>query len=301
MEADKKRAKKLIEKAAETMSSRKYLEGRPPESLSPDIELAAVMLLIALHENWITIDDFFETTHRIWSKLFFTSEVNKTVGWIEHRHKTADVPEEFIDRMATVKLSVNLAIWVIKFLFDFSTIDKARFSLSCIISVARLPRLWKCGSPAEIAHELEKDSLQKLYFRKPDTKTLDNFRKYWLLLIRMGKSIEKLENEIGDRKLVDFKGLIDQNYVSRGELLWQGKLGFCFAAKECKRSQKDFAHVISLHDVSKETKISPEFLMPVRALIKEKIIPTNEEFTDKHKRYIKALIGAIMKKLAFQK
>jgi hypothetical protein len=294
-EADKKRAKKLIEKASEIMSDKKYLEGRPPEYLSSDIKLAAVLLLTALHENWITIDEFFDTTHRIWTKLFFTSEINKTVGWIEHRYKAPTTSKGFIKRMASVELSAALATWAMNFLFDFSTIDKARFSLSCIVSVARLPRLWKFGSPAEIALELEKDSLQKLYLGKVD---LDTFRKYWLLLIRMGKAFEKLESAIADRHPVDFKDLIDQNYIPRGELLWQGKFGYCLAAKACNRSQKNFAHVISLHKVSKDLEISPGFLIPVCALIKEKIIPKNKEFTEKHKRYIKALTKEIRKNLA---
>jgi hypothetical protein len=300
-ESDKKRAQKFIEKVTETMSSRQYLESRPPEYLASEIKFVAVLLLSALRENWIIIDDFFDATHRIWSKLFFTSEVNRTTGWIEHRCKTADSPEELIDRMATVELSATLAAWAINFLFDFSTIDKARFSLSCIISVARLPRLWKRGSPEQIARELEKDSLQKLYFGKVDSVTLDAFSRYWLRLIRLGKSMEKFENEIGDIRIADIKGLIDQNYVSRGELLWQGTLGFCLASKDCNRSQRSLAHVISLHDASKKTEISPEFLIPVRALISEKIIPTSENFNDEHRRYIETLIDDIKEMLMVQK
>lgn len=297
VEKEQKKAKKFTEKVADIMCSKDYLENRPLELLSSDLKLVSVLLLTGLRNRWLTQDKFFNITHRIWLNLFFTSNIDRSTGWLELRACSEDPLDDPIERMKSVELSTALAIWALAFPFDFSTSDKAIFTMSCILSVARLPWLWHGGSCDEIAHELQKDSLQKVYLDKITNDSIEIFKKRWRLLIRFGHSIRKFEDGIRGRKPVDFKDLIKQDYVPEGELLWQGKSGYCISSKDCKRSQYYMAKVLSLQKDSKETEISPDFLTPVRALISENVIPDTEYFNDNHRRYIKELVSEIRKGL----
>lgn len=287
---EKRRAKKFVDKLTGTMCSRNYLEYRPPELLGSDLKLVVVLLLTGLRENWISHEDFFEATHRIWSKLFFTSKIKRNIGWLEHRYQTSEFPEGFIERMVSSDLSAALFVWTLAIPFDFSTPNTARFTFSCIASVARLPWLWHGGSCDEIAHVLEKDFLQHAYHNKSDGYSTSQ---RWLLMIRLGHIIRKFNNEVGDRNVVDFKEVIKQDIIRKGELLWQGSSGFCIATKSYKRDWPYFTKVLSLQRESKEIEFKPESYIPVRALIDEAVIPSTEKFNDKHKKYLRLLAKRI--------
>lgn len=297
-EGDKRKVKRFVGKLADTICSQKYLEYRPPELLASDLKLVAVLLLTGLQENWISHEDFFEVTHKIWSKLFFTSEIKRNMGWLECRYRAAESSEEFIERMVSADLSAALFVWSLAIPFDFSTLNTARFTFSCIVSVARLPWLWHGGSCEQITHVLEKDFLQHVYL---DTSDGYSLRKRWLLLIRFGQLIQRFENEVGDRNVIDFKGLINQDIIHKGELLWQGTNGFCIATKSYKREWVYLAKVLSLHGESKEIEFKPESLIPVRALMDEAIIPSTEKFNGLHKKYVSSLIKRIHKQLIASK
>ena len=78
-----------------------YLENRPPELFALDLKLVTVLLLTGLRENWISYDEFFEVTFRIWSKLFFTSQDKENMGWLEYRCCAAESSEGFIKNMVS--------------------------------------------------------------------------------------------------------------------------------------------------------------------------------------------------------
>ena len=297
-DGDKKRAKKFIGNLNDTICNQMYLENRPPELFALDLKLVTVLLLTGLRENWISYDEFFEVTFRIWSKLFFTSQDKENMGWLEYRCCAAESSEGFIKNMISADLSAALFVWSLAIPFDFSTPNNAIFSLSSIISVARLPWLWRGGKPDQIANILEKDFLQFIFINKSDHHFFDAFKKRWLILIRFGQVIKRFENELGNRNVVHFKDMINQDFIPKGELLWQGSLGFCISTRSYDRNFPYFAKVLSIHGESKELEFKPDSLIPVRALIDESIIPTTKNFNDLHKKYLRALIKRIRDQFA---
>jgi len=298
-EKERKRAQKFVNKVAEKMSSRSYLENRQPELLSSDLKLISVLLLSGLRKDWLSLEDFFEITQLIWSKLFFTSEVNRSAGWFEVRHNSIDPPENFIDRLVSVELSAALAVWALTFPLDFTSPNKARFSMSCILSIARLPELWCGGTCDEIANELQRDSLQYVYFGGFDEASIEQFKKRWLVLIRLGYAIRRFEDAIGDLNPGKLRGILNPKSLNKGELLWQGSSGYCVLAQNLSSAQTCISKVYSLQSGSGLTEIQSDYVTPIRLLLNENIIPATEEFNEIHKKYIRALINTVGTKLIF--
>jgi len=58
-------------------------------------------------------------------------------------------------------------------------------------------------------------------------------------LIRRGYALNRLQKAIADEKIVDLSKRIIQSTVHVGELLWQGKHGFCVANSDCRRVVHD--------------------------------------------------------------
>ena len=188
-EANRKRAKKFLTQLTDLMCSRNYLENRPPELLTSDLNLMAVMLLTGKRERWIDEAVFIDCSQRIWYNLFLSSEPDPGKGWIEYRIDTSKEPDEFLDRMRSVELSATLAVWTMCLPFDFTTSDRAVFSLCYILSVARVPALWLGGSLREITDSLKSDLLAIAFKKSHDNARLNDLKKRWRLLIRMGHCV----------------------------------------------------------------------------------------------------------------
>jgi hypothetical protein len=59
-----------------------YFKSRSPERFVADIKICSLLLRTGLKEKWISEDDFFQVTCEIWSSLFFSCNLDKSIGWI---------------------------------------------------------------------------------------------------------------------------------------------------------------------------------------------------------------------------
>ena len=70
-ERERRRALKLVNRIGSRLGEGEFLRVRPPELLAGDLKVAAVLLRVGLADEWITGEEFFDATLRIWSPLFF--------------------------------------------------------------------------------------------------------------------------------------------------------------------------------------------------------------------------------------
>ena len=157
-ERDRKRALKILSQVTEWMSSGNYLQQREPGVLAADLKIASVMMRVGLREGWLSTEDFFSYTQQLWLSLFFTSEAekNKARGWLDYRYISTESPEDFVSQMASPTLAAAMAAWAFAVPTNIQTPSYARFRLTCVLAVARLPWLWRGGPEDSIALELQK-------------------------------------------------------------------------------------------------------------------------------------------------
>jgi len=270
--SDRRRALEMLNKVTDEMSSESYLSERQLETMSVDIQFASVLFRTALCESWITEDEFFNSTHKIWSSLFFTSRPDPCAGWLEYRFRKCEDPEDFVARMASSKLTAALAAWAFAVPDTMSSPEHVRFFLAQVLSVARLPWLWEFKDGDEIAKEL-----QDLLVSSTDIKS-DTFWKLieskWVDMMRCGHALKQFESALSGKSPFEMKGQIVQTIVQKGELLWQGVAGICVATEVFDRSiQGAKTPILFLQKSAGSGVVVADFAIPFNALLVAGMIP----------------------------
>ncbi len=267
-DSDRKRALQMLQIITDAMSSPEYLAKRQPETLSVDIQFASVLLREGLHESWITEAEYFASTHKIWSALFFSCVADAKIGWLEYRYRNDEDPETFVSRMASPKLTAALAAWAFAVPDGGNAPENVRFRLSQVLSVARLPWLWEQAGMEDVAKELrELLSITSATWSEDFWQSIET---RWNKLIRQGYALCLVEEALATKTPVEIKGAIQQTTVKKGELLWQGTAGFCIAVQDFSRSSGN-AQVLYLQQ-AREGAIKAEFAIPLKGLVESKII-----------------------------
>jgi len=289
-ERNKTKVKKLIDAIPAAMSDPEFLEKRPPSKLAEDIKISVILLRSGLMEGWITEDEFFDFSYRVWIPLFFTSQKDSNKGWIEYR---SSIGEEADLRKALESPSITAALiaWIATASHARASMEYNRFYLACIISAARMPWLWQDGSKEAIAKELA--SLLRIGKQSKDAfdSTWEEAEKYRLSVIRRGEALRLAEKSLLQLNPGDVKDKIKQCEVKAGELLWQGKdKGFCVSKEQFMRSDNKKIIVQSLHKVEDCLFMSP-YAIPLQALLSESIINGSNGFETKHRIVLEDLVA----------
>lgn len=292
-EADMRMAKKSVEQMKKVMTSENFVAGRSPEFLAADLKIAAVLLRTGLAEGWITKADFFETTRKIWSWLFFSSPGTPSQGWLERRYREAEDPEEFVAKMASPELSAALAAWSMAARPEGDSPEYASHALAQVLAVARLPWLWRGGERGRISDELE--HLLANTVGELSDEDLKHNEESWVRLIRRGEALRALEEVLGGHSPAEIRSRIQENHVSRGELLWQGNSGYCVALRPCQRSSQDKVPVLCLQGMRNKTDFLSAFLIPLRSLLVSGVLPETERLVYASRQIIHEMIDEISK------
>ncbi|MFZ5448934.1 MAG: hypothetical protein ACOZFS_09900 [Thermodesulfobacteriota bacterium] len=291
-ERDRQRAIKLLGQVTQWMGGEAYLKDRQPEHLAVDLQITSGLLRAALHGGWVSPEEFFNYTHQLWLSLFFTSKVDPTMGWVDYRYQSAESPEDFAARMESPILSAAMAAWALGVPTNIHTPEYARFRLACVLAVARLPWLWRAGPEDAIAVELQKVlALTGVGERDKRWKAVND---QWVKLIRQGEALRRLEIALAGRQPKDLRHEIKQDAIAGGELLWQGKVGFLVAKSPTRRSSDEGVRLLYLQtnpaspaeDKPDEAEWRGEgkrFLIPLKALLDERVIPFSEKFGDQER------------------
>lgn len=273
-ESDRRRALQMLQLITESITSEGYLTQRLPETLSVDIQFTSVLLRAGLHEEWISPVEFFASTQKIWSTLFFSCPADPAIGWLEYRYRNEEDPALFIERLVSPKLTAALAAWAFAIPNSGGTPEQVRFRLSQVLSVSRLPWLWEHGAREEVANELREvlsitgNGLAADFWQKIEVR--------WNDLIRQGYALKLAQDALANKTPLEIKSLIRQQDVKKGELLWQGKAGFCVARQDFSRTIGSRAPILYLQN-SAEGIVVADFTIPVKGVIESEVVTLNEK------------------------
>lgn len=284
-----KRAKKSVEQMTLALTNEEFLNHRLPELLAADLKIAAILLCTALAEGWIGEDNFFEATRVIWSSLFFSSPGKPSQGWLERRYRESEDPEDFAARMASPELSAAFATWSIKVTApNKATPAHASYVLAQILAVARLPWLWRGGTPERIGQEIVgMRSNTEGTLSEIECKHIENV---WVQLIRRGEALKALEYALAGHSPAEICERIHQDQMMRGELLWQGDSGYCVLLAASRRSQIKNVPVLRLQGQQVESNFKPKFLIPLRGLLDPEVLQITEKFGRSHRDVLSEMI-----------
>jgi HKD family nuclease len=266
---ERKRALKLIEQIADRLASEAYLLERPAEMLSADLKVTAVLFRVAVGNGWITEEEFFDATHRIWLPLFFNAAHGYNVGLLELRQLTDTSSEGFENIMRSVELSAAMASWALAVPAIPMNPMHARFSLASALSVARLPWLWQTGEVEDIAKQVA----EVLAYASGNVhENLSHIEARWLTIIRRGYALYKFESIVAKMTVGELSALIKRPKVYAGELLWQKPVGFCVASVDCGRTKDNKCNVLQLQRGDVKVPFRGDFLIPLAELAEDGVI-----------------------------
>ena len=273
---NKRRIDTLLSHLEEVMTSPEFCEERSPEYLAVDIKIASALLRLGLREGWVQRKRFFDLTHKIWSVMFFSSGLNNDVGWLEYRAAKSEDTGAFVADMQSPELSAALLGWKLAAATDEAVPEVVRLELAAVLSSARLPWLWQANDTAKIAEEL---SAFLSHTAAPGEVLEDKVREAeveWDLLLRRGQALALMERAIRHMPLNELRDRIRDDTLNPGDLLWQGKAGFCIVAKAASRTTDKLVKVLKLQSTQGEAAFQAPFTIPMRALLDEEVIPNSD-------------------------
>lgn len=276
---DKRRIERLVSQLEQAMTSKEFLSERGPEYLAADLKMGSVLLRIGLQRNWIKRKRFFDLTQKIWSSLFFSSAPDSDKGWLEYRADESTDRDAFVDNMRSPELSAALIGWYLAaFIDDERSPEAARLALAVVLAVARLPWVWHGGEADEIANELAVLLSQTAEPGLSREEVKRRATAQWELLLRRGHALRRLEASVQQIKPAEIRGRISTDELPPGELLWQGRAGFCVVLDHCSRNTDKYAKVLKLQGDEDEKCFCSSFTVPLRALLEETVIPLTQNF-----------------------
>ena len=290
-ERNKRRIARLLKQIQTAMTSSEFLSERGPEYLATDLKVASALLCLGLREGWIEHQQFFELTQAIWSSLFFSSASQKDVGWLEFRASTSEDREAFINEMRSEELSAALIGWYLAVpADDRESPAAARFELSALLAVARLPWLWQGGNQDEIAKELALLLAHTSDRGLSQEEIKSRAEAAWKLLMQRGQALRYFEGALSSMAPAEIRERIRIEDLRPGDLLWQGHAGFCVFCRGCFRIPDATVTVLKLRGDSAETGFKAAYIVPMRALIEEKVGLLTRDFSDWPRQVLREFI-----------
>ncbi|MCK5688941.1 hypothetical protein KAI87_06710 [Myxococcota bacterium] len=111
------------------------------------------------------------------------------------------------------------------------------------------------------------------------TLTLDKEQKQLLKLLKaatQGYALDEFKEVITALPTAEVRARITQTQISAGELLWQGRYGFCVATKDCERTEQHNGEVLVLQEKNLSKTFTGPFLVPVAGLLEEGVLRDDE-------------------------
>ena len=226
----RERLNRILTDIETTVTAEAYLEARPLDFLRSDLMMMSVILRFGHARGWLSNEAFFAFTHAVWAHLFLTSSNDAQMDWLEWRRSKTNDPAAFTAAMASPQLSAALIAWTLIGLDAPPSIERARFVLARALSAARLPELWFGGSSEDIARELA-DVLSA----SQEPMDLRRLVSMWQDVLAQGAALRSLGELLEILGLDKARRTIDSSSIDAGELLWQGRAGYCITLEPGSR------------------------------------------------------------------
>lgn len=288
---NRRRVARIAQQIEATMTSSKFLAARSPDYLATDLKVASALFGAGLGKGWMERERFFELTHSIWSSLFFAGGAGEE-GWLECRASALEDGDAFVRSMGSADLSAALIGWYLAALTPGGgSLEAARFALAAALAAARLPWLWHGGSQEEIEKELAvllAHTTEGGLDREERTRWAEV---EWKRLTQRSQALRCFEAAIHGTRLEVLRNRIVVDELLPGDVLWQGKAGFCVVLRRGSRSGRDNVPVLKLQGKAAKSAFVASATVPVRALLDEKIIPKTTDFGDEPRGVLREFIG----------
>ncbi|MDP3000020.1 MAG: phospholipase D-like domain-containing protein [Bryobacterales bacterium] len=283
-----RRAVRIVEQLCKAMTASSFLADRPPEWLGADLRLTSILFRVALRNGWLDEQTFFTSTHRIWSSLFYSSDEGS--GWIQRRHESARSQADFAAAFRSPELVAALAGWALAVSPRGRSPEHARFALGSALAIAQLPWLWDGLDHQQLSLAFTELLTQAGSFTADE---LDAFNELWLRQIRRGHALRRLEEAVSGQSLVEISKRISQTRLRAGDLLWQGKAGFCVVIAAAERTSDMNVRVLRVYGNKNESWFKSSLTTPIAGLLDQTVLPPTARFGDGPRRTLAEFLNEL--------
>jgi hypothetical protein len=272
-EKDRRRAADFLGKVVNKISEKEYLETRPPELMAKDLAIIAILMTSAQAENWLSWEEYFGATHKIWRRaLFNDSETvlgpgDRPAGYVEKLYRKWEDPEDFAERFATVDLAAALATWALATQRRLLGPEQALLALAQVSAVARMPWLWRTDALEDLQKQIRQLLVHTGLVGVNDNEAWTQYCENWDKLIKRGYAIRAFQEAFEDLELGKLREIVSRNEVQQGELLWQGRVGICVLEEGCRRDLEKNVPVLCLQSREPRKIFKSNFIVPVKDLL----------------------------------
>ena len=262
-ERDRAKARRIVERLTASMTCPDRLSGRRLEDLGRDLQLASVLIRMGSAKGWLEQCDVLSATHAVWTSLFLSEGERAKEGWLERRRSEDPVLAQAV--LAKPAVTAALFVWSLEIPSEPRTPRDVQMLLALALSVARHPWLWCAGEPAAVAEEVE-----GILMAASGSWSAESIASRWEKLQLLGRDLSRLEDSVSGESMQRLRELNPQEKLPAGELLWQGRLGYCILEVPALRTEEKNVEVLLLQTGTGEPEtrmLRSNLLNPVRGLL----------------------------------
>lgn len=264
-EQGRKKIKKLIVTLVAAFTNEEIVTNRPLALLLDDLKVASIILRMGLSNEWVTQEEYFDTSYTLWTEFFFSCSLDENRGYIDLKLDQEDID---IEELYSAELSASMLTWIFA-IEPSSDIQYIRLLMSAILVQAKYSWVFIGSDYEQINVEINKALVA---FNPEDlNKTLSEHADLWKLILNTGNAFAEVINKVGHHKISDYKDRLPMKEIEKGELLWQGNENFYIVSspykRQLNRQNKFRADVVPLNRLKQETSFLVHFTIPIRDLL----------------------------------
>lgn len=257
------RAVAVLQKMLDALADPGFLGTRSPADIRRAIIMLALLLRTGRHHGWLSGTDFFAATQKAWRAVFFSGPTSETQGELAARLEREEDPESFREALATPRLAAALAAWALAAHREGAGRDLARFDLTCAVSAAHHPWMWRGAALERISQELHR--LIRHTYQAEEEALLGA---WWPRVQRRGAALAAFDRALFGTSPADLRGRLASWTVQPGELLWQGTAGWCVCEGSASSSMPDENIAVrKLQGDESRPTFRAGYLIPLRSLV----------------------------------
>jgi hypothetical protein len=268
---DSVKAMALLLKILNAFKSQDYAQHRQLSAITVDVTLAAALVCLAWREGWIEEATFLGTTGELWSILFLDGgESSSYLGLIENRLRLSEDTASAVKLLQAPEVMGFLLGWVVAVSPFHRSEAAARCHMTAVLAAVRLPWLWTGGDDDAVGVSLHTFLVSAVRrYSNHDPWKLEFVRNAWTRLLTRGEALMRLQaaaTAAGGPAVLNQR--ISVRDLERGEMLWQGKHGYCIV-ETLSAGQVDAWRVRDWHRLE----FNPQMAISVASMLTPSVLP----------------------------
>lgn len=262
-EKNQKKIRKLVDTLVAELTSEENITHRPLTVLLDDLKIASIILRLGLNKAWISHEEYFDTTYKLWTEFFFSANLENNadhLGYIELKLNQEDInPKE----LQSTELNAAMLTWLCA-IEPSNDLRYIRLLMSAILVQAKFE--WIFGSEYKsIGYEIHK--VLTPFEIDNMSNALENHLALWKLIVEIGNAFSEFLQNLQDKSVKHYKDLIPIREVTKGELLWQGNENFYITQFTFRRETGKNTTVVPLNNKKTTTSFKTDSTIPIRYLL----------------------------------